>query len=165
MENRSVLQSAFVAGLLMALIGSIPFADACCCLIYLGGGAIGLYYYNRTFLQIHDQISAATAILLGITTGLMGAFLTLIADWIMYKLFGYWEFDLAKQLIDNINDIPDYLKDMIAEFEKQKTYGFIWAGPLLSNLFTMPVFCIAGSLLTRVFLNDKKNKTKKNIEQ
>ena len=149
----------------MALIGSIPFADACCCLFYLGGGAFSLFIYNRSFMEAQEEIPLALPILLGIATGIIGALLSLITDWIVYLFFGYWEFDLAKKLIENMTEIPDYLEEMITEFERQKIHGFIWSGPLLSNLFTMPLFCIAGSLLARVFLNNQKNKIRKNLDQ
>jgi hypothetical protein len=162
MENRNILQTAFAAGLMMALIGIIPFTDACCCLVYLGGGAISLIIYNRNFMNIEDELTVALCIFLGITTGLMGAFLSLITDWFIYILFGYWEFELAKELFDTMNEIPGYLEEMITEFEKQKEHGFIWAGPLLTNLFIMPLFCITGSLITRIYLINKKTKQEKN---
>ena len=113
-------------------------------------------------MNVQDELTAALSILLGITTGLMGAFLSLIADWLIYLLFGYWEFELARQLIDNMDEVPTYLEEMISEFDSQKVHGFIWAGPLLTNLFVMPLFCIAGSLITRVFLNNQKFKQGKN---
>jgi fructose-specific phosphotransferase system IIC component len=162
MENRNILQTAFIGGVMIALLGAIPFADACCCLFYPGGGALSLFLYNRYFLNNQDEITVALAILLGIATGLTGALLSLFVDWLTYLLFGYYEFEIAKQLIENMDEIPVYMQEMFSEFEKQKTHGFIWAGPLLTNLFVMPLFCIAGSLITRVFLLNLKSKQGKN---
>ena len=158
MENRNIMQVAFIAGLLMSLLGAIPFADACCCLFYLAGGAFSLILYNRYAQPTEEQLSVALSIYLGITTGLMAAFLGLFIDWLMYLIFGYWEFDLAKQMAENMDNIPVFVEEMLTEFEKQKAHGFIWAGPLLTNLLVMPVFCTGGTLITRVLINNQKAK-------
>jgi hypothetical protein len=158
MENRNIVQTAFIGGMMIALLGAIPFADACCCFFYLGGGAVSLFLYNRYFIHEHDELTVALSILLGIATGLAGAILSLFVDWLTYLLFGYYEFEMAKQLIENMDEIPVYLEELITEFEKQKIHGFIWAGSLLTNLLVMPLFCIGGSLITRVFLINLKIK-------
>ena len=158
MENRYIIQTALISALLVSLLGAIPFADACCCLFYLAGGALSLILYNRYYMQPQEELSIALCIYLGITTGLMAAFLSLFFDWLIYLSFGYWEFELAKQMAGNMDEIPAFLEELLTEFEKQQVHGFIWAGPLLTNLIVMPLFCIGGTLIARVFLNNQKAK-------
>jgi hypothetical protein len=158
MENRNIIQTALISALLVSLLGAIPFADVCCCLFYLAGGALSLILYNRYYMQSQEELSIALCIYLGITTGLMAAFLSLFFEWFIYLSFGYWEFELAKQMAEHMDEMPAFLEEMLAEFEKQQTHGFIWAGPLLTNLIVMPLFCIGGALITRVFLNNQKAK-------
>jgi hypothetical protein len=120
------------------------------------GGAVSLYYYDRSFLM-NEYISPALAVTLGITSGLIAAFTSLFIDWLIYLNFGHWELHFMQNLMDNMDEVPPVIDEIFYDLKDELKYGFIWGSILLRNLLLMPVFCLIGSLITRVILNKNRS--------
>jgi hypothetical protein len=155
MDNQQVLTSSIVGGSVAALLTAIPFlnfVNCFCCIGIMLGGAIALFYYDRSN-QYQDLISPAVAITLGIGSGLAGAFIALFIEWFIYINFGHWEIDFLKNILENMDEVPPMLDDMMTELESETIKGFLWGSVLLQNLIIMPLFCLLGSLITRTLIN------------
>jgi hypothetical protein len=119
------------------------------------GGTIALIYYDRSFEKL-EYINPAIAVTIGISSGLFGAFISLFIDYIIYINFGHWEIKFMQDLMDNMDEVPPMLDEMFFELQKELQSGFLWGSILLRNLILMPVFCLFGSLITRVILNKNR---------
>jgi hypothetical protein len=155
MDNQQIITSSIVGGTVAAILTAIPFLNfinCFCCIGIMLGGAVGLIYYDRS-IQFQDLISPATAVTLGIGSGLAGAFLGLFIEWFIYLSFGHWELDFLRNILANLDEVPPMMEDMMAELESEMSAGFLWGSILLQNLIIMPLFCLLGSLITRAVLN------------
>ena len=158
MNNQRIIAAGIVGGFVAGVLNSIPvlnFINCFCCLGIMLGGAVSLFYYDRSF-QIQEYINPAIAVTIGISSGLFGAFISLFIDWIIYINYGHWEIEFLQQLIDNMNEVPPILDEIFYELEEELKSGFLWGSILLRNLLLMPVFCLVGSLITRVILNKNR---------
>ena len=158
MDNQRLLTAGFIGGFVTGTLNSIPFLNfinCFCCIGIMLGGAVALIYHDRSF-QSKEYINPAMAVTIGITSGLFGAFISLFIDWFIYINYGHWEIEFMQQLIDNMDEVPPVLDEIFYELEEELKSGFLWGSILLRNLLLMPVFCLLGSLITRVILNKNR---------
>ncbi len=100
MENQRLINSAIVGGTVSALLFSVPFINMIncfCCAGIMLGGAVALFYYDRSY-EIREIISPATALTVGLVSGLAGAFISIFIDWLLFAMFGNWELELINIL-------------------------------------------------------------------
>jgi hypothetical protein len=155
MDNQSIISSGVIGGAVAAALTAIPFLNfinCFCCIGIMFGGAVALLYYDRSF-QNQDMINAATAVTLGISSGLIGAFIAVMIEYFIYLNFGHWELEFIQDLINNLDEVPLVLEEMIREIEDDLSRGFLWGSILLQNIIIMPIFCLIGALITRAVLN------------
>jgi hypothetical protein len=76
-----------------------------------------------------------------------------LIEWIIYLQFGRWEIEFLRNIIDNMDEVPPYIEDMVEQIESELQMGFFWGATVFRNLLVMPIFCLLGSLIMRVFLN------------
>jgi len=62
-----------------------------------------------------------------------------------------------QNLMDNMDEVPSVIDEIFYDLKDELKYGFIWGSILLRNLLLMPVFCLIGSLITRVILNKNRS--------
>ena len=158
MDNQRIISAGFVGGLVAAALNSIPilnFINCFCCAGIMLGGAVALIYFDRSF-AIREYVPPATAVTLGITAGLFGAFISLGIDYIIYINFGHWEIEFLYDLLDAMEEVPPAIEEMLYELEQELQAGFIWGSILLRNLILMPIFCLIGSMITRVYINKNR---------
>ena len=158
MDNQRIMAAGFVGGLVAAALNSIPvlnFINCFCCVGIMLGGAVALVYYDRSFAN-RQYVTPATAVTLGITAGLFGAFISLGFDYIIYLNFGHWEVEFLYNLLDAMEEVPPALEDMLYELEQDLKAGFIWGSILFRNLILMPVFCLIGAIIVRAFINKNR---------
>jgi hypothetical protein len=161
MDNQRIIAAGFVGGLVAAAMNSIPilnFVNCFCCAGIMLGGAVALVYYDRSF-TIREYINPATAVTVGITTGLFGAFISLGIDYIIYLNFGHWEIEFMYDLLEAMEEVPLALEEMLYELEEELEGGFIWGSILFRNLLLMPLFCLIGALIIRVFINKNREES------
>jgi len=158
MDNQRIMAAGFVGGLVAAALNSIPvlnFINCFCCVGIMLGGAVALVYYDRSFAN-REYVTPATAVTLGITAGLFGAFISLGFDYIIYLNFGHWEVEFLYDLLDAMEEVPPALEDLLSELEQDLEGGFIWGSILFRNLILMPVFCLIGAVIVRAFINKNR---------
>jgi hypothetical protein len=158
MENRRLLISGWWGGLVTAVLSSIPylnFINCFCCIGIMLGGMTALLYHDHGQGSM-NYIGAAQAVTIGITAGLMAAFLSLVISWMVYLSYGHWEIRLLQSMAEHLEEVPEYLENELANLENQASRGFSWNSLLVSNLIVFPIFCLCGSLLTRLFLNKNR---------
>jgi len=158
MENQRIIISGLLGGTLAAILNSVPvlnFINCFCCLGIMLGGALALIYFDRS-LAIREYLNPAIAVTIGITSGIIGAFISLGIEWIMFVNFGHWELELLQKMIENMEDIPEYFEKILIELENELHAGFRWTAILFRNLILMPIFCLFGSLITRTILNKNR---------
>ena len=158
MDNQRIMAAGLIGGLGAAMLNSIPILNFINCFFCAGimlGGAVALIYYDRS-LPEREYITSATAVTLGITAGLFGAFISLGIDYIIYLNFGHWEIELLYKLLDNMEKTPPGLDEMLNELDQELQSGFIWGSVLLRNLILMPIFCLIGSVIGRTFINKNR---------
>jgi len=158
MDNQRIMAAGFVGGLVTAILNSIPilnFVNCFCCAGIMLGGAVSLIYYDRSF-SVREYVTQATAVTLGITTGLFAAFISLGIDYIIYINFGHWEIEFLYDLLEGMDEVPPAIEEMIYEIEQELQAGFIWGSILFRNLILMPIFCLIGAFLTRLYINKKR---------
>jgi hypothetical protein len=158
MDNQRILSAGFVGGLVAGALNSIPvlnFINCFCCAGIMLGGAVALVYYDRSF-AIREFIPPATAVTIGITAGLFGAFISLGIDYIIYINFGHWEIEFLYDILEAMDEVPSALEEMLDELEQELQAGFIWGSILFRNLILMPIFCLIGAVLTRIYINKNR---------
>jgi len=158
MDNQRIMAAGFVGGLVAAILNSIPilnFINCFCCAGIMLGGAVALIYYDRSF-AIREYVPQATAITLGITSGLFAAFISLGIDYVIYINFGHWEIEFLYDILDGMEEVPQAIQEMLYELELELQTGFIWGSIMLRNLILMPLFCLIGSVITRVYINKSR---------
>jgi hypothetical protein len=161
MDNQRIITAGFVGGLVAAAMNSIPilnFINCFCCAGIMLGGAVALVYYDRSF-TLREYINPATALTVGITTGLFGAFISLGIDYIIYLNFGHWQIEFMYDLLEGMEEVPLALEEMVYELEQELEGGFIWGSILFRNLLLMPLFCLIGALIIRVFINKNREQS------
>ena len=158
MDNQRIISAGFVGGLVAGALNSIPilnFINCFCCAGIMLGGAVALIYYDRSF-AIREYLPPATAVTIGITAGLFGAFISLGIDYIIYINFGHWEIEFLYDLLDEMDEVPSALGEMLDELEQELQAGFIWGSILFRNLILMPIFCLIGAVVTRIYINKNR---------
>ena len=158
MDNQRIMAAGFVGGLVAAALNSIPilnFINCFCCAGIMLGGAVALIYYDRSF-TVREYINPATAVTVGIAAGLFGAFISLGIDYVIYLNFGHWELDFMYDILDAIEEVPPVIEEMLYELEQDLQAGFIWGSLLFRNLILMPIFCLIGAVIIRVFINKNR---------
>jgi hypothetical protein len=161
MDNQRIMAAGFVGGLVAAALNSIPilnFINCFCCAGIMLGGAVALIYYDRSF-TVREYINPATAVTVGITAGLFGAFISLGIDYVIYINFGHWELDFMYDILDAIEEVPPAIEEMLYELEQDLQAGVIWGSLLFRNLILMPIFCLIGAVIIRVFINKNREES------
>ncbi len=162
MDNQKIFSAAVVGGLVSAVMFTVPFLNMIncfCCVGVMLGGAVALLYYDRSFVS-HEYISPAIAITVGLASGIAGAFISLLIKLLIYSMFGDWELEFLKQLINGMDEIPDMFDEMLYELEKETNKGMHFGRilvELIRNLIILPVFSMCGALIARIFINKNKN--------
>lgn len=161
MDNQKILSAAVIGGMISAVLFTIPFLNIIncfCCIGIMLGGAAALFYYDRSF-EVSEIISPATAITVGLASGIAGAFISLFIEMIIYSMFGDWEVEFLQQLVDELPEMNEMMEEMLYELEQEANKGMHFGRilvELIRNLIIIPVFSMCGALITRIFLNKNK---------
>lgn len=154
MENQKLINAGIYGGIIAALFNATPilnFVNCFCCAGIIAGGAVGMIVYDHT-QEEKVYFGTPTAVTVGLVTGIFGAFISLLFEWIFYQVFGDWQLELVQKMMENMDEVPEYISETVREMEDAMSYGFMWASVLIRNLLVIPVFSLAGALLMRLFL-------------
>ncbi len=147
-----------IGGAVAALTNALPIINMIncfCCLGIMSGGAVGLLFYDRNQPE-REYISPALAVTIGLTGGIIGAFFSVILEGMVYMVLGDWQLEFMRMAMNNMQEIPPMLEELLAEAEKEALNGFNFIASLFRDLIIIPLFSLAGALIVRVFLNRKR---------
>jgi len=154
MDNKNIFISSLLGGTLSALMNATPILNMIncfCCIGIILGGAVAFYYFDK----LHNDpglLTTANAVTIGITTGIAASFISLILEWIFYLLFGDWQYELMQTLVEGMDYVPEYVDELMIQIEESLSYGFLWTPILIRNIIILPLFCLFGSLLMKIYL-------------
>ena len=154
MDNQKLINAGIMGGAVAAIFNATPvlsLVNCFCCAGVITGGAFGMLYYDRS-QEERLYFGPAMAITVGLVSGIFGAFFSLFIEWAIYHVFGDWQLEMVNKLIENMDEVPDYIYELVQEMEDRLSYGFMWTFALIRNLLIIPVFSMGGALLMRAFL-------------
>jgi hypothetical protein len=90
---------------------------------------------------------------------MVGAIIYTWYAYVIYINFGHWELDFMYDILDAIEEVPPAIEEMLYELEQDLQAGFIWGSLLFRNLILMPIFCLIGAVIIRVFSNKNREES------
>ncbi|HEX2310094.1 MAG TPA: hypothetical protein VHH91_05200 [Vicinamibacterales bacterium] len=140
-------QPAFLAGLVLGVLSSLPIVSAanCCCgLWFVTAGALAawLMQQNQPF-----PIALGDGALAGLLAGVVGAAVWGILYLPIHSVTGVWQRRLAERVLDSTAELPPHLRDLI---ETSQGAGGLVFGLVFGLMFMLVVggaFATLGGLL------------------
>jgi len=83
MNNRSLVKASLLAGLLMAILSSVPFvnwANYCACMWVWVGGIFGVWFYRRSEGTVTPGQGAAVGLFSGLSGAIFFAILSILME-------------------------------------------------------------------------------------
>lgn len=131
------------------------------------GGLISLYVYRREFTDVHIPIESSDALIIGILTGIVGAFVGVALNVLFYQIFGPFTEKMVLKMITWLQtqgEIPveqmDRLEGIARDLEKKIEAGLHISdvlGSLIINLILCPIFSMLGGLIGYGIFGKKKS--------
>jgi len=151
--SSSVVQPAFMAGLVIGVLSGLPVVNVgncCCCLWVVSGGALAAYLLQQNTAR---AITVADGMFVGLIAGVIGAVIGAPISWVASGLMGSM-FDQAAfidQILQNAGNIPPEMRDAL---ERAKSGAFATGMGaatavvgLLISLVVNAIFATIGGLI------------------
>lgn len=152
--SSSVLQPAFLAGLVIGVLSGLPVVsvgNCCCCLWVVSGGALAAYLLQQSTTR---AITVAEGMFVGLIAGVLGAVIGAPISWISQALMGNIVDNAAliDRIMENAGNIPPEMREAI---ERAKAGGFAAGAAgvgmaiigLLVSLVVYSIFATLGGLV------------------
>ena len=139
----SKLQPVLLGGLLIGVLSALPIvsaANACCCLWVVAGGVLTAYLLQE---QSRVPITAGTAAVAGLQSGMVGAIVAAIlaALVLLFMGGGVQQFDQLPR-----GDMPPEFARILDRF-RELPVSVWYVGPFLVYIVIFPIFSVLGALL------------------
>jgi hypothetical protein len=160
-EKPSKLRTIIIGGLIVGIVTGTPilyFVNYCCCcggIIF--GGLMSLYIYRKEFTDSHAPLESSDALIIGIFSGIVGAFAGFVLNIIFFYVLGPVTEKLVLKMIEWLqtqSEMPaeqvDRLEEIAKDLEKKIEDGFRLSdvlGNLIINLILCPIFSMLGGLI------------------
>jgi hypothetical protein len=111
------LQPALLGGLFIGVLSALPFisaANLCCCLWIIGGGLLASYLAQQ---DRPEPLTSGEGANLGLLAGTFGAIVHLVISIPMSILLAPLQRRLLEQLLQQAQDVPPELREMIQQVE------------------------------------------------
>lgn len=160
-EKPSKWNSVLIGGIVIGAISGIPglsLVNCCCCAGILAGGAIAVLLYKKELDAHGTYFESSDALILGILSGIVGAFIATLLGLLVYLAVGPLETKLAhtfitrliEQLESNGSIPPGSMDQYLQELEEALSHG-LTLGKVLQDLalslIVYPIFAMIGSLI------------------
>jgi hypothetical protein len=162
-EKPSKLRAIIIGGLIIGVVSGTPilyFVNYCCCCggIILGG-LISLYFYRKEFTEAHIPLESSDALIIGILSGIVGAFIAVALSVLFYHVLGLGPVTerMIVSMIDWLRTQGNIPPEQMAQIEEmaQNLEKIIEAGYRLSDvlgelfvkLILCPIFSMLGGLI------------------
>jgi len=159
MDNKYFYQAAVAGGLVSAFTDAMPFlnlANCLCCLGIASGGIVALLYLKKysgvPFFTLPEMIR------LGLVTGIIGAFISFGFQYIVFQLYGNWQIEWIKNMIENMQDVPPLWENIYEQINTPEYQSFAGFSIFIRSLIIYPLFTSLGALITNQILIKKQNK-------
>ena len=106
-EKPSKFRAAGLAGVAMGVVSALPglsLVNCCCCAGIIGGGVLAVYLYKQEFREEMAPLESTDGLVLGILAGLVGAFSATVISLLILLVFGRWEAEMMRQIVDKLLD-------------------------------------------------------------
>ncbi|MBI5463472.1 MAG: hypothetical protein HY966_00795 [Ignavibacteriales bacterium] len=184
-KQRAIILGGLVTGAISGMPG-LNLINCCCCAGILFGGALSYYLYlqeyrtltppadenlrvwiGTTAIDLRLAPEASDALLLGLTAGIIGAFLATVINTIVTLAIGPVEQEMLKnwllKFFERMSERGSFpseaVEQMRGQFENSmkdvRTPAAILFG-LVANLIIYPIFCMLGGLLGHAIFGRRK---------
>ena len=161
LEKPSKFRIALISGVAIGAVSSIPgisLINCCCCAGIWLGGVLSIYLYKQQFVEGMPPLESSDALMLGLMSGIIGAFSATILNALIIFAIGPIEQELVKSIVGKLldrlteegsmrNDMAEMLKDQIDQSVRDSGKLSNMFGSLFVALIVYPIFTILGALL------------------
>ena len=154
-QKPPIVIPALIGGVFLGVTSALPlveFINCACCALVIGGGALASVLYLRDYPSYLPPVSYGDAAVLGLLTGVIGAFVWTMVD-VPLEFFkmqiGLGMMDMAeiREALDDPN-IPPALADFLESFLSQggMTLGMIIFSFIVNVIFSV-IFATLGAII------------------
>jgi hypothetical protein len=161
LEKPNKLRIALICGVAIGAVSAVPglsLINCCCCAGVWLGGALAMYLYRQQFTEGMPPLESSDALMLGLMSGVIGAFTATILNLLILFIIGPVEQELVKSLLTRLldrfveqgalqSDMADSLKQQVEESIRNSSRMSNIFGSLFVSLIVYPIFSILGALL------------------
>ncbi|HAL56630.1 MAG TPA: hypothetical protein DCP63_09180 [Bacteroidetes bacterium] len=161
LEKPNKLRVSLIGGTVIGAVSGIPglnLINCCCCAGIWLGGFLTMYLYKQQLTEEMIPMESSDALLLGLMSGVAGAFVASFIGVLLLVTFGPVGEELVKSLFDRLfermaesGSIPSDAIDQFKEQLEQSLRDSSKPSSILDNLFlsliAYPMFSILGALL------------------
>lgn len=170
-EKPSKIRVALISGGLIGLVWAVPginLINCCCCAGVILGGILAVYLHKQEFSANMPAMESSDAVIVGILSGVAGAFTTVILNLLIYAMFGDVAAGIARSILGGLIERmeesgsfpPEAIDQMKNEFERSISQSHSFMGvmaDLLLNLIINPLFAMLGALIGFSILKPRKH--------
>jgi hypothetical protein len=150
-----MLQPALIGGAFMGVLSALPIirmGNACCCLWMIAGGVVAAYLLQ----QSHPQpIDAGDGALVGLLSGVIGAFVATLLAIPIDLMFGPMQADFLERVMNNASDVPPQFRTFIEGIRAGTRSAVQIVIEFLFTLFLGMIFATIGGLVGAVLFRRK----------
>ncbi len=106
---------ALVGGTFIGVLSALPLVslgNLCCCLWVVGGGVVAAFLMQQSHPEPIDVLDGGAA---GFLSGVVGAFVFVVASLPLGVLLGSMQRDLARRLLSGAQDIPEEMRTAVEQ--------------------------------------------------
>jgi hypothetical protein len=161
LEKPNKLRVALISGAVIGAVSGIPgisLINCCCCAGVWLGGLMAMYLYKQQFTEGMLPMESSDALILGLMSGVVGAFVATLTSVFILFVFGPVEAEFVKSIFEKVverlaesgnvpTDLVDQLKDQLDQSIRDSARISGIFGNLFITLIVYPIFAILGALL------------------
>ena len=149
-----MLQAAVLGGLFTGILSALPFVSIgnCCCLWILGGGALAAYLDQQN--NPGRPSNAGRGALVGLTAGIISAFVWLMASMLLDPIIGPMQQRLMSELMQVAQDVPPEVRDSLESLGQGRSPGGYIVGFFFMICIGGLFSAVGGALLGAFLKND-----------
>jgi hypothetical protein len=161
LEKPSKWRAGLIGGVVIGTISGIPgvsLINCCCCAGIWLGGMLSMYLYKTEVTPEMQPLESSDALILGLTSGIGGAFVATLLSVMILALFGPVEAELMRSIMERVlerleeggtlpSEVVDQMRDQLEESLRDSSSVSGILGNLFITLIVFPIFAILGALL------------------
>jgi hypothetical protein len=161
LEKPNKLRISLICGIAIGAVSAIPgisLINCCCCAGVWMGGVLAMYLYRQQFTEGMPPLESSDALMLGLMSGVIGAFTATVLNVLILTVIGPVEQELVKSIVGRLldrlveqgglqSDMADTMKEQFEQSIRDagKLSNIFWS--LFMALILYPIFSILGALL------------------